>query len=150
VGQGVGSVKREGPICGYSVYPLQQDFVLGRLGEDLARQDDARTDVNLFEDSDVLAEDGDALLVVDERSTFDASPRAELAVLANDRVQHDGVFVEGGVVEHDRLLDAGAKPNLDVGADRDVRSNLGRVVNLGTLVDEARLDNLGTLARLGL
>lgn len=39
---------------GYNV-PLQQDFVLGRLGEDLARQDDARTDVNLLEDGDVLA-----------------------------------------------------------------------------------------------
>lgn len=65
-----------------------------------------------------------------------------------ERERERKTYVEGGVVEHDRLLDAGAEPNLDVGADRDVRSNLGRVVNLGALVDEARLDNLWTLARL--
>lgn len=69
------------------------ESAIGPEGENNFRESKTRRAGEGRLDCDELTEDGDALLVVDERSAFDASPRAELAVLANDRVQHDGVFL---------------------------------------------------------
>jgi len=186
---------------------LEEDLVLGRPREVLVREDDARADVDLLEDRDVLAcahktrpsaavgtgesereEDAPRMAMLclsptsGAPSTRDHGPslhdspiieyrtheffcrRAKSAMVREESVQQsrprrsterERTHVEEDVVEEDRLLDPAASGHLDAAADRDVGPDLGRRVDLGVLVDEARLDNLGALvlrvvgARLG-
>lgn len=121
----------------------------------LIRQTDAVLHPHLIPDAAVLAQDGDALhldAVLDDARrvaadgggrALDARPRAHAAVPADDAVQHAGVVLDLGVLEHDGLLDADAGADDGAGADGDVGAEFGGRVDVGRGVDEDGGDDVG-------
>lgn len=114
----------------------------------LVGQTHAVLHAHLVADAAVLAKDGDALhldAVLDNARrvapdgggrALDAGPGAHAAAPADNRVQHAGVVLDLRVLEHDALLDTGARADVHARADADVGAELGRGVHLGRGVDE--------------
>lgn len=114
---------------------LHNNLVLAARLELLVWEHNAVADDGLVLNGDLLAQDRHALdlepvlshsraVVCTWRRALHARPTAHLRIPANNRVQNAGVLLDVHVVQNDRVPDAGALANNDIGSDRDVGSKL--------------------------
>lgn len=135
---------------------LQNYFVLKAASQFLAWQNDRIEENRLGCDRTAVTEDGrrwvDFAFLVEQRQVLDfgeglvgigingrsfhSRPFSDLAVPADDAVNHQGVVLDHGVVQDDRFPDANAGRDHHALPDANVRSQHGGIGDLRRRMDE--------------